>query len=306
MKFEKNISIIIVNYNVIELLLNCINSIYSNNTSTLEIEIILVDNNSTDGSVDVVALRFPEVHIITNKFNAGFPAANNQGIKIARGEFIFLLNPDTEILDDAIEKLMQFVEAQNTLCLVTPKLLNSDFTVQKSIQRFITVKEIIAELFFLHDYMDKRKGYFQNLKRNEIIKVEALSGAAIMMKKEVIDKIGTLDVDLFWTEDMEFCYRANLHGIDRIYFPKATIIHHQGQSGKKNMNVMLSNQVLSKIKFFKKNHSLLQYYTVLIFRLLHIISRLLIFGFLSFFNKIYRSKFSAYFYTLKRFIKNDY
>jgi N-acetylglucosaminyl-diphospho-decaprenol L-rhamnosyltransferase len=305
LKEKVDISIIIVNYNVCQLLQKCIQSIVVSNNNNLKIEIIVIDNNSADASVETISKQFPEVVMISNNYNAGFPGANNQGLVIAKGEYIFFLNPDTELRNNSLQKLFNFIKSSDKLCLVAPKLLNTDLSLQKSIQPFISVGEIIAETFFLHALVKRKRGYFENFK-NETVKVDALSGAAILMKKKVVDTIGMLDEELFWTEDMEFCYRASLHGIERIYFPNAEIIHHVGQSGKKNMNVMLSNQVLTKIRYFKKNHSFASYLTVKIFRLLHIISRIIIFGFLYFFDPINKEKFKAYLFTLNRFIKNDY
>ena len=300
---EPELSIIIVNYNVSELLQKCIGSVYKHCSSAFEI--LLIDNNSTDNSISIIREKFPEVKIIENKFNAGFPKANNQGIDIAKGKYILLLNPDTELQDDAIGQMIGYMRSNVHVQLMAPKLLNTDLSLQHSIQRFITVKEIIAETFFLHSGMKKRNGYFNEYKE-EILQVEALSGAAILMKKEVVEKIGKLDEELFWTEDMEFCYRASLHGIDRIYYPMAAIVHHVGQSGKKNLSVMISNQVLTKINYFKKNHSSFQFFTVKVFRFIHVVSRIIIFGLLSLFGKNYRLKCEAYLYTMRRFLKHDY
>jgi hypothetical protein len=298
-----SLSIIIVNYNVKELLIKCIESIYNFHKGNFEI--ILIDNNSTDDSVSAIQNKFPQVTVIANKFNVGFPKANNQGIAIAKGEFILLLNPDTELTDNSIEKLINYYNSQTELLILVPKLLNSNLSLQQSIQPFITVGEIVSETFFLHKWYKRDKSYFTNFK-DIVQEVEAVSGAAILIKKEVITKIGGLDEDLFWTEDMEFCYRAHLNGIKRIYYPFASIIHHVGQSGSKNMNVMLSNQVLTKIKYFEKNHSYWEFVVVKWFRFIHIITRIIMFEVLSIFNSRYKTKFRAYKFTFKHFIKNEY
>jgi hypothetical protein len=298
-----SLSIIIVNYNVKELLIKCIESIYNFHKGNFEI--ILVDNNSTDDSIVDVQDKFPQVTVIANKSNEGFPKANNQGIAMAKGEFILLLNPDTELTDSSIEKLINYYNSQSELLIIVPKLLNSDLSIQQSIQPFITVGEIVSETFFLHKWYKGNKSYFTNFK-DVAQEVEAVSGAAILIGKEVITTIGGLDEDLFWTEDMEFCYRASLNGIKRIYYPNAAIIHHVGQSGNKNMNVMLSNQVLTKIKYFKKNHPYWEFVIVKWFRFIHILSRIFMFGVLSIINSKYKTKFMAYKFTFKRFMKNDY
>lgn len=301
---QPEVSIIIVNYNVKELLLKCITSVYR--YCKCPFEIIMIDNNSTDGSVEAVKKDFPNAILIENKFNAGFPKANNQGIVIARGDYILLLNPDTELQNDAIKELLLYLKANKHVSLIAPALLNTDLSIQYSIQQFVTVKEIIAETFYLHHFYKKRKSY---LKKNILhpMEVEALSGAAILMHRDVIDKIGMLDEDLFWTEDMEFCYRAFKNNLKVIYYPHAAIIHHGSVSGKKNLNVMISNQVLSKITFFRKNHSHLSFLTVKYFRWIHIISRIIIFKFLSLINTgKFLEKQKAYSYTFTRFKKRMY
>ncbi len=303
-KLQPEVSIIIVNYNVKELLLKCISSIYR--FCKASFEIILVDNNSTDGSIEAVKKDFPDTVIIENKYNAGFPKANNQGITVAKGDYIFLLNPDTELQSDAINELLQYLKANNDVHLVAPKLLNTDLSIQYSIQQFVTVTEIIAETFYLHHFYKKRKSYLNKPISNPI-SVEALSGAAIMMHKNVIENIGMLDEDLFWTEDMEFCYRAFKKGLKVIYYPYTAIIHHGSVSGKKNLNVMISNQTLSKITFFKKNHSHFSFWLVKYFRLAHILSRIFIFKFLSLFgSKEFLEKEKAYRYTFTEFKKGKY
>lgn len=301
---QPEVSIIIVNYNVKELLLKCIASVYCYCKTSFEI--ILIDNNSTDDSVETVRKHYPQTIIIDNKFNAGFPKANNQGIAISKGDYIFLLNPDTELLNDSITELINYLKSNNDVSLLAPRLLNADLSIQYSIQPFITVREIILETFFLHQFYKNRKSYFRK-PIDKPIEVEALSGAAILMNKNVITKIGMLDEDLFWTEDMEFCYRAHKHGLKIIYYPHTSILHHVGASGKKNLKVMLSKQVLTKITYFRKNHTNLAFQVVRFFRLLHIVSRIIILNCAALFNaNRFAEKAKAYNYTFVQFLKGQY
>jgi hypothetical protein len=301
---QPEVSIIIVNYNVKELLLKCFASVYQ--YCKTPFEIILIDNNSTDDSLEAVRKCYPETIIIDNKFNAGFPKANNQGIEIAKGDYIFLLNPDTELLSDSITELIIYLKSNSDVSLIAPRLLNTDLSIQYSIQPFITVSEIIAETFYLHQFYKNRKSYFRKSIVHPI-EVEALSGAAILMNKNVIEKIGMLDEDLFWTEDMEFCYRAYKQGLKIIYYPSTSILHHVGASGKKNLKVMLSKQVLTKITYFRKNHTMLSFEVVRFFRLLHIISRMAILHLAALFNaNRFAEKAKAYDYTFVEFLKGHY
>jgi GT2 family glycosyltransferase len=168
------------------------------------------------------------------------------------------------------------------------------------------VSEIILETFFLHQFYKNRRSYFRK-PIDKPLEVEALSGAAILMNKNVIAKIGMLDEDLFWTEDMEFCYRAHKHELKIIYYPHTSILHHVGASGKKNLSVMLSKQVLTKITYFRKNHTKLAFHVVRAFRLLHIVSRIFILNIASIFNaNRFAGKARAYNYTFVQFLKDQY
>ncbi|MCC7232952.1 MAG: glycosyltransferase family 2 protein [Bacteroidia bacterium] len=297
------ISIIIVSYQVKELLRTCLLSI--GNRKNPQLEIIVVDNHSDDGTVEMLQNEFPETAVIKNAFNAGFPAANNQAIRQSSGSYVFLLNPDTEICDDAVDLMYRYMEAHPEIAILAPRLLNPDHSLQFSIQPFIKVREIILEVFYLHRFQKRSNRYFRKPVSGPI-PVEAVSGAAMFIRRSTIEKIGMLDEDLFWTEDMEYCYRAKMNGLQTCYFPGATIIHHIGASGKKNPSMMISSQVLTKIRYFKKNHSRITFIIVWFFRFLHIVTRWILSGLLSAFSPAFREKYKAYFFTLKRFLKGDY
>lgn len=297
------LSIVIVNYNVCALLEDCLRSIPKGGIE--DPEIWVVDNASTDGSVDMVRSRFPAVHVIANRDNAGFPRANNQAIRQCSGRYVLLLNPDTVVQEGAFERLVRYLDNHPETGLAGPRLLNTDGSLQYSVMPFIRPVEIILETFFLHGWYrrmhDHRRRPVQTAGP-----VEALSGAAILVRREVFDRIGLLDERLFWTEDMEFCYRAHRAGIGVAYVPEAAIVHHVGASGKKNQRVMVSNQVLSKIRYFSRNHHFGVFVLCWFFRLLHILSRLLILLPLSIFVRSCREKLDAYAFTLKRFLRSDY
>lgn len=297
------LSVIIVNYNVIALLVKCLLSIREQKFSDLEI--IVVDNHSEDGSCDVIRKEFPEVKLICNDNNEGFPRANNMAIQISQGSFILLLNPDTELSDNVLNRLVDYLNQHRKTSIVAPCLLNSDGTIQYSVHRFIRIWEIVAETFYLHLLLGKSRSYF-NKPITSAIEVEAASGAALLIRREVFNKIGLLDEDLFWTEDMEFCFRSHQHGLKIMYLPDIKVIHHVGASGRKNLKVMISSQVLTKITFFRKNHSKIEFIFAWFFRLLHIFSRLIILCIVSIFVPKYSKKFSAYIFTFKQFVKSKY
>jgi|WetSurMetagenome_2_1015567.scaffolds.fasta_scaffold212732_2 N-acetylglucosaminyl-diphospho-decaprenol L-rhamnosyltransferase len=290
-----DISIVIVNYNVKDYLLECLKSIYSNTFK--DVEVIVVDNASVDGSMEEVQKRFPEVKIIKNHENLGFPAANNQAFRIVKGKYIFMLNPDAEMFDDTLAQLKQFMEENPDIALVAPQLLNTDGTVQQSVWRFPTIRSIFGEMFYLPPLL-KRKNY-ADYDLGVAFDAESLSGAALFFRRTMMDSIGMLDENLFWIEDIDFCYRAQKAGLRVVYFPGARAVHHISVSARKNYKVSLSNQNFNKIKFYRKHHSHLATAIVIWLSLYHVFAKLVIFSLLSPFSPMWHGKAKAYAYTLK-------
>lgn len=293
-----DISVVIVNYNVKDLVLVCLSTLYKYLPSFVKIETILVDNHSADGSVEAIALSFPQVIVISNDFNAGFPAVNNQAFKIARGRYIFMLNPDTEFIDDALAKIFAYMEVNKHISMLGPKLLNSDRSLQKSFWRFPTIRYLFFETIYLKKFIGRK--YYSDKNINEPFEAESFSGAAIFFKRELIDKIGFLDEKLFWIEEIDYCYRAMQAGLKIIYYPRAAIVHHIGQSAKRNYNVAICNQVVNKIKFYKKYHGIFKWFVVVMLSFIHVVSKLIVFSVLSPFSKLYYLKAKAYLYTMPR------
>ena len=293
---EVKVSIVIVNYNVKDLILTCIRSFYQFCGNAGDFEIIVIDNQSIDGSCQAIRTEFPGVILIENSENEGFPKANNQGFSIAKGDYIFMLNPDTEFQENSIEKLRQFLEDNKTVGIVAPGLLNTDGSHQSSVWRYPSLFSIFCEFHYLTSLL-KRKNYLDKDFTKQF-EAESFSGAAIFFRKSVLDEIGNLDETMFWIEDVEFCYRAVQNGIKCVYFPETKIIHHIGQSAKKNYTISISNQVFNKIKFFNKHHSNFSAKLVILLSFLHVVQKSIVFGILSPFNVVYKRKASAYRYTL--------
>ena len=293
---EVKVSIVIVNYNVKDLILTCIRSLYQFCGNAGDLEIIVIDNQSIDGSCQAIRTEFPGVLLIENSENEGFPKANNQGFSIAKGDYIFMLNPDTEFQENSIEKLRQFLEDNKTVGIVAPGLLNTDGTHQSSVWRYPSLFSIFCEFHYLTSLL-KRKNYLDKDFTKQF-EAESFSGAAIFFRKSILDEIGNLDETMFWIEDVEFCYRAVQNGIKCVYFPETKIIHHIGQSAKKNYTISISNQVFNKIKFFNKHHSNFSAKLVILLSFLHVVQKSIVFGVLSPFNVVYKRKAAAYRYTL--------
>ncbi|PJC62100.1 MAG: glycosyl transferase family 2 [Flavobacteriales bacterium CG_4_9_14_0_2_um_filter_32_27] len=290
-----DISIIIVSYNVKDLLKKCLLSIQKYATNT--IEIIVVDNDSKDGTIELIKTQFPNTIIIANQKNNGFPKANNQAFRIAKGKYIFMLNPDTELIDNALKKLITQLET-TSIDIIAPKLLNTDLSLQDSVWRNPSIGSFLAETFHMK-FLCKKK-YYLDQDKSQPFEAESFSGAAILFRREVLDRIGLLDEKLFWIEDIDFCYRAKKASLKLVYYPNAEIIHHIGQSAKNNYNISLSNQVFNKIKFFKKHHSKTKWGIVVFFSFVHCLFKFFIFLALSPFSITYYRKAKAYAYTLPK------
>lgn len=294
------LSVIIVNYNVKDLLFACIESLYKNLPAN-EVEVIVVDNASTDGSEVHIKREFPGVVWIANNYNAGFSAANNQGMKAANSDVMFLLNPDTEVMDGVLPGLLsKQLEFPNNV--IIPKLLNTDGSLQISCWRFPKVWGVIFEALYLHTFI---KIYQYSVSAfDKVFNPDCASGAALLFGRNIYQATGGLDEDMFWSEDIDFCYSATQKGMPLIYFPEFKIYHHSGKSSSSNLNIPISNQLLSKAKYLRKYYGWLNWFISLWFIFFQIVSRILVFSLLSIFkNDPFAKKRRAYFFTLKRFFE---
>lgn len=229
-----DLSIIIVSWNVRDLLRQCLSSIF-NNQGGLKVEIFVVDNASVDGTVAMMQQEFPEIRLIANKKNRGFAAANNQAIKQARGKYILLLNPDTEIMPETLSSAINFLTFQPRVAVVGGRILNSDFSIQPSVRNWPTFWPIFLMLLKLPKIFPNLKSVNHYLARNfdyhQPQSAPQIMGAFMMIRREIIDLIGLFDERFFiWFEEVDFCRRVWQAGYQVYYWPKAKIIHYGGQS----------------------------------------------------------------------------
>lgn len=234
-----DLSIIIINYNVKEFLQNLLHSI-EKATSNISTEIIIVDNASDDGSVELIKQRFPSCKLISNNENLGFGKANNQALKIATGKYFLLINPDSIVSEDTFDKMIIFFEKNPWAGLAGCKILNPDGTLQLACRRsypgpwtsFCKVTGLSnlfpgSKIFARYNltYLDENKTY----------EVDAISGSFMMMKKEVYDKVGGFDEEFFmYGEDLDLCYRIKSAGYKVFYVHSTQVIHYKGESTKRS------------------------------------------------------------------------
>ena len=248
-----DVSIIIINYKVKEYIIPCIESIYKHTSKSLRYEILVIDNNSNDGSIDAIKSQFSEVKIYENTENIGFSKAVNQGAETAIGKYIFILNPDTKLIEDSISILFTFLEKNETVAVVGPALVAESGIKQQSYWKEPTLINTILSIYHL-DFLNYKKNY-----RNEIgdktILVDSISGGAFFVQKDVFQNLNGYHPNLFWMEDIDFCTKVRKLDNKIIYYPETKIIHYGGKSAEKNLHIAISNQLLSKIKYFKLHHS---------------------------------------------------
>jgi len=254
------LSIIIVNYNTKKLLADCINSI-EKSVQKLKYEIVVVDNNSTDGSVELLKSQFPRVRLIVNNYNAGFAKANNQGQQMSTGEYILLLNSDTLVVGDAIGTLVEFMDIHKEAAICGPRLLNHDMTLQlpcrrgfprliNSISHFSRLSKVFPKSRVLASYL---MTYMDSSIDHE---VDAVSGACLLTRRDVLGTIGGLLDEAFFMhfEDIDLCYRAKKRGYTVYYVHASEVVHLKGQSSKLRSEGVTRNFFDSAFIYFKKNY----------------------------------------------------
>ena len=232
------LSVVIVNYNVEYFLEQCLHSV-RRAMQGIEGEVFVVDNNSVDGSLKMLAQKFPEVKIIANKENVGFAKANNQAIRVSVGEYVLLLNPDTVVEDDTFSKCIAFMDSHPDAGGLGVKMVDGKGQFLPESKRGLpTAQTAFYKMFGLTKLFPHSKRfaryYMGHLSNDEINEVEILAGAFMMMRRETLDKVGLLDETFFmYGEDIDLSYRITQGGYKNYYFPETRIIHYKGESTKK-------------------------------------------------------------------------
>lgn len=233
------LSVIIVNYNVKAYLDQCLRSVQEA-LKGMAGEVFVVDNMSTDGSVEMVRQRFPEVHLIANRENVGFSRANNQAIRECTGEYVLLLNPDTVVGEDVFEKVMTFMDAHPEAGGLGVKMIDGTGRFLPESKRGLPTPTVaFFKIMGLSRLFPKSRLFGRyhlgSLPENSTARIEILSGACMFLRKRTLDKVGLLDENFFmYGEDIDLSYRITLGGYENWYFPDARIIHYKGESTKKS------------------------------------------------------------------------
>lgn len=254
-----DLSVIIVSYNTKDLLKQTIRSVIET-TSKITYEIIVSDNDSTDGSIAMVKDKFPQVLLIENKANLGFSKGNNIAIKQAKGRYILLLNSDTVVQGDCLEQSVAYMDKHKDIGVLGCKIVLPSGELDHACKRGFPTPE--ASLYYMlgldKRFPDKLKyGAYRAtyLGEDELGEVDALMGAFMMLPSEVIDQVGMLDETFFmYGEDLDWCYRIKEAGYKVVYYPKGQIIHYKGASSKKKRGKTIYEFHRAMILFYNKHY----------------------------------------------------
>ena len=251
------LSVIILNYNVRFFLEQCVASVQEALTN-IDSEIIVVDNNSSDDSCEMIKMRFPNVKLIVNNSNLGFPKGNNIGVAVANGDYICILNPDTVVASDTFEKILAFAEKQENLGIVGCKLIDGSGNFLPESKRgiptpFVALTKIFGLYKLFPNWRLFNRYYAQHLSENETGKVAILVGAFMIMKRDLYNEIGGFDENCFmYSDDIDLSYMALKSGKLNYYFHETSVIHYKGESTVKDGLYM--KRFREAMKFFYNKH----------------------------------------------------
>jgi GT2 family glycosyltransferase len=227
---EVTLSVVVVNWNGCDLLSRCLASLESH-WREMDMEVFVIDNASTDNSVQMIADHFPNVKVIANSENRGFAAANNQAAAIANGRYLLLLNPDTEVCAGSIQELVNFADGNPDIGAVGPRLLNYDGSIQRSCWRGypgVTAAWVDALYLWKMPWLPlARSSEVAPDELQDTLDVDHLLGACMLINRSAWDDVGPLDERYFlFLEETEWCRRAKARGWRVVYYPHAAIVHH--------------------------------------------------------------------------------
>ncbi|MBU4293452.1 MAG: glycosyltransferase family 2 protein [Actinobacteria bacterium] len=251
------LSIIIVSYNSSNLLEECLDSIFKYPCGQ-NYGVIVVDNNSSDGSQELVRKKYPGVELITNTSNVGFAAANNMAIKSTDSDFILLLNSDCQVYENSLDEMLGFIERITEAAVVGPKIINSDGSIQYSCRKFPSIIDAGLHSILVNIAPDNpvsRKYKLADISREKPFEVDWVSGSCMLVRRQALLRTGFMDENYFmYVEDIDLCFQMWKKNWKVFYYPHAEILHHVGGStnvGKVAASVRMQKSILY---FFWKNY----------------------------------------------------
>lgn len=269
------LSVIYVNWNTRDYLLNCISQMRLE-TAGLDAEVIVVDNASSDDSVECVEAEYPDVVLVKNKENAGFARANNQGLAVAKGKYVFLVNTDVELVAGCIKSMLAFMDDNKTVGILGPKVLNRDKTLQRTTWKFDYLYTMLGQMVSLNNLFPSIVTY----KLDKVKHVDYIAGCFWCVRKKAIDEVGLLDESFFfYGEDKDWCYRFREKDWGVVVNPYIEIIHYGGgssiRSSVKYSLMMERAQLMFCKKHYSKPKKILYYFVRCVYHFTRIVGSLL-------------------------------
>ncbi|KQX51928.1 glycosyltransferase family 2 protein [Paenibacillus sp. Root444D2] len=254
-----DLSIIVLNYKTRDLTLACLESVFSSATSYIY-EVILIDNASNDGIIHATTEQYPQVVFIANTDNVGFSRANNQGIRIAQGRYVLLLNSDTIVESDTLDVMLRFMDENPTVGASGCKIVLPDGSLDKACKRgFPTPSASFYYAFGFSKLFPNTPRFNQYqlgyLSPDEAYPIDSLVGAFMLIRREAIDQVGMLDEEFFmYGEDIDWCYRIKEAGWVNYYYPGTQIVHHKGASSRRKPFKIIYEFHRAMILFHNKHY----------------------------------------------------
>jgi GT2 family glycosyltransferase len=286
-----DVAIIIVNWNTCDILRNCLKSIYEQ-TREITFEVIVVDNASNDTSADMVKSEFPQAILISNSDNHGFAAANNQGMAIAKGRYVLLLNPDTIILDGAIQKTMDYAEKHSEAAVVGCQIWLNKNEIQRTCFAFPSVSGLLMQKMGLRCLFPRSHAFgwidYGWWDRETQMDVDVVSGMFMLVRREAINQVGLMDEAYFvYAEETDWCWRFWKAGWHCVFTPIARIIHRDGGSkSTEQVSVkMYVQQQKSLLIFYRKQRGWFSWSIAKVIYILSMVIRYAVFGVASFLTR---------------------
>lgn len=272
-----DVSIVIVSYNTRDVTLACLRSI-RDRAEGCTYEVIVVDNNSPDGSAEAIAAEFPEVTLFANKDNKGFAAANNQGLAVAKGRYLLLLNPDTEVYPDTLVKTLRFAEAHPEVGVVGVRSYGDDGEQQSTLFRTKRVLDVFVNAFVPNRFMRKSRvlgrSRYIGIDLEAEHDVEIVAGCFMFVPREAFERVGGMDEQFFmYGEEAEWCHRFRTHGWKVRYYPGAKILHYGGVSTDRSQAQMNLAMAKSNLLLIQKTQGRFGAYLANLFMLIRDLPR---------------------------------
>jgi GT2 family glycosyltransferase len=261
------ISAVIVSWNAKHYLMDCLRSLYES-TPGMNLEIIVVDNASTDGSPEAVEKVYPEVILIKNETNRGFAAANNIGIKQSKGRYVCLINSDIKVLENCLAQLRDYMDTELSIGMLGPKILNADMSLQSSCRSYPSLwnnfctATALSRLFKETKFFSGEHMLF--FKHDEVRLVDVLVGCFLMARRDALNQVGLLDERFFiYSEDIDWCRRFWRAGWEVVFYPQAQAIHYRGGSSVNEPSRFAIEQNRAVLQYWKKYHEIPEQFAIL-------------------------------------------